>query len=181
MGFGTVFSVFWFTGFVLAAIGAGSALRRVLWLWQGWQNRAWPSVEGVVLHASVRHKYEPRGGATGSRSVYVPEIAYAYEVDGRSFEGEAIAVGPIASGFAGVVGRLVDEFQVGSSVPVHHHPRHPERAVLRTGPIRSDLWALPFEVAVVAAGAYVLAWGASLGGGPSETLALLRGLLLDGR
>ena len=63
-------------------------------------SRAWPVTEGRVLSGDVQ-TVEERDRDGDRTTYYVPRLRYAYEVDGRRFEGERIRFGSIRESEAG--------------------------------------------------------------------------------
>jgi hypothetical protein len=145
-GFGGFFGLF---GLILAVVGvmaSAGAVASVAKLLGGLRSRDWPTVEGVVRESSLGRRVVP--GRT-ARSEYYPAIVYDYEVEGRSYVSDRVAIGTVAASFAAGIERIVDEHRPGARVLVHHHPERPERAVLLVGPRPADLLQLALSLAVV--------------------------------
>jgi hypothetical protein len=177
VGFGAAVSIFWLVGVAFIVIAASQAFRCGRRWWEGRRSSDWPSVDGVILHSGVGEERVWSGGSSRTRLVYVPEIRYAYVVEGHTFEGDAVAVRRPESSFRTVIERIVDAYPVEHRVRVHHHPARPRRAVLRAGAAGRDALEFIGAALVGAVGATLSGWSASLGGGPDGAFALLHDLV----
>ena len=98
----------------------------------------WPSVTGTVLSArAVTHGLQ---GIHNTRADF-PEVAYSFEVDGKTYKSKHIAAGGQIGG-AGVGGVLA-RYPVGSQVTVYYDPKNPKNAVLeKKSVVQSWLWVI---------------------------------------
>lgn len=122
-----------------------------------WQSRSWPRVEGTLTRFDV-------GLGTPNRRVsvelmYRPEVAYSYQVRGRSYTGRSLTL--TGSGLVGgaELRELQSRYPVGEPVDVFHDPSSPERSALQRGG-RYPWYCLPLFLL----GALCLLFGAFLVG-----------------
>jgi hypothetical protein len=84
----------------------------------------WREVPGTILRSEVRFDWED----------YRPVVEYQYEVDGVSYRGDTIVVGPLITfNWKGPATRLIERFPVGTAVTVYVDPANPRRASLQPG------------------------------------------------
>ena len=84
--------------------------------------RVWREVTGTILKSEVRFDWED----------YLPVVEYQYEVDGVSYRGNTIVIGPLIQfNWKGPATRVIERFPVGASVTVYVDPTNPRRAVLQ--------------------------------------------------
>jgi hypothetical protein len=82
----------------------------------------WREVTGTILKSEVNFDWED----------YRPVVEYQYEVDGVSYRGDTIAVGPLVQfNWKGPATRVIERFPVGASVTVYVDPANPRRASLQ--------------------------------------------------
>jgi len=82
----------------------------------------WREVTGTILKSEVKFDWED----------YRPVVEYQYEVDGVSFRGDTIVVGPLVQfNWKGPATRVIERFPVGASVTVYVDPANPRRASLQ--------------------------------------------------
>lgn len=123
-------------GLMLAGGGALDVLSdsRALSAAEGW-SRATAWVESV----------ENERYATRSRTAYIPQVAYAYDVGGRRYRNGDVYLngGPHLSQAASAA--ILARFPPGGDVPVYYDPADPQRAVLIREIGREDHgWVLIF-------------------------------------
>jgi hypothetical protein len=109
----------------------------------------WPSAQGRIVHArlrSVRGKQSDGSATVGN----VPDIEYAYSVDGVEYHGKRIGVGEIRAGSPDVEAALA-RYQTGSTGPVYYNPDNHNEAVLERDPPASPtvLYAVAVGVLLV--------------------------------
>jgi hypothetical protein len=126
--------------------GAGILL---LWAAQGWRGRVkdtlrWPAVPGRITNAELC------ADTSGDGVSYFPHVTYSYEVDGKIFENDAIAIGGSTGTFRGRAQRWLDRHPKGSLVTVHYDPSDPTSAVLQRRSTNARLATLIGLVALVA-------------------------------
>ncbi len=100
--------------------------------WGGWEissglaSANWPGVQGRIIEShvvTIPQPYHDQPTAV---------IRYRYEVDGQIIEGHRVSfqVAPPLS--------AVEDYPVGRTVTVYHHPDHPDNAVLEPSMSRGD-------------------------------------------
>ena len=144
----------------LLALGA-LLLARAAWLWRRAAAVAgWPTVAGTVTEARVdsrRHQIALTTYRDAGARFYQAKISYAYEVQGRRFQGHDVQV---ASGTAERDRRqaeiVVARYAVGQTVQVHYNPQRPSDSLLELG--LAPLWPLAIIVAGVLISAGLLGW-----------------------
>lgn len=100
----------------------------------------YPHAPGTITHSQVVE----RGNSDGDGTLYGFEVRYAYEVDGRRYEGTRYRYASWSSSDRAMAADAVRRFPVGARVPVFHHPEAPADAVLVTGVQGHDLYMLLF-------------------------------------
>ena len=101
---------------------------------RGVESRSWPSVEGTIVHVSVRHTGSSGAGNAeeSRREWFVPVIEYTYSVRGRSYKGNRFFVGGLSSMEHGGALGMLQPYREGAKVTVFHDPKYPDSAVLET-------------------------------------------------
>jgi len=122
---------------VLFGVAAGA---RAAWLWwRGQQAASWPVVGGTITRARVESRKQRMGNTLyrqASKSTYYrPDLAYRYEVNGKTFEGKRARFGERAGWDkdAAAMKRLIDPYPEGHAVQVRYDPARPGEAVLTAG------------------------------------------------
>jgi hypothetical protein len=113
---------------------------RCIWTWSlgrvipAFQSRNWPSVEGKIIHSSIREEITGKGGRPPTR-IYYPEIKYVYNVNGQRFEGYNLLYeqeGPPVLQRE-IVAKDLESLGVGQTVMVFYDSQVPNRSCLRPG------------------------------------------------
>lgn len=90
----------------------------------GTRSASWPSVQGTITESDYWTTPTKRGTA------HRVDVDYEYQVRGRQYSNDRIAIGPSdvasAAGGRGVVARYPE----GASVPVRYHPHSPRISML---------------------------------------------------
>jgi hypothetical protein len=113
-------------GFMALGVGFWSLERSL-------RCESWPTVEGVIESAGMQSQTSDEGGIT-----YSADIAYAYQVAGRHYDGHRLAFGGLAAS-AARARAILDRFPPGRKVPVFYAPGDPQLAVLEPG-IHGGTW-----------------------------------------
>jgi hypothetical protein len=89
-------------------------------------------VGGTVLNVEVvAHNVTAHTAVgTGRREAYEPKVRYAYEVDGRHFEGSRLTVTARAYASEATAKRVLEAYPVGGSIIVWYQPDDPAFAVI---------------------------------------------------
>lgn len=115
----------WLIGLVVVLVGVDIYL--AVWLLRSWlQARAsvqWRTAPGRIVSAT-------RKELRGRPPQYLTRVAYAYTVDGREYQGDAIRFADQGSFNAAEAQDILDRYKPGSEVTVHYDPARPSRAVL---------------------------------------------------
>ena len=136
-------------------LGVFLILFGVMWLWQGMQERRWPTATGTVISSGVESSKMLSAASGGNKvaiTVYRANVVYGYDAGGRSYRSRQIRREQISGGeelAQGVAGK----YPAGSSVRVHYNPSNPADAVLETSATMGFLvlWALALGMFAVAA------------------------------
>lgn len=94
------------------------------------RSRGWPSVEGRVTHSAV---------VPGRRNEARYDVRYAYEVEGRAYEGSRVRFAGALNMSAADARETRSRYSRGQGVRVFHHPRRPEVSTLETR-VSGALW-----------------------------------------
>lgn len=99
-------------------------------LWSGWEalrdgaaSVQWASVPARVVSSEVVQ-------SEGESAANHPQIAYAYEVNGKTYRGSRISFGSTDDRTAE---QIVGQYYVGAAVPVYYAADDPQRSVLEPG------------------------------------------------
>lgn len=92
-------------------------------------SESWPQAQGRVVATNIRVDEMDSDDSSGIR--YVPEVHFAYEVDGMSFEGKRLAFGSEPSfGLRKKAEQFLEPYPSGRVVTVFYNPESPREAVL---------------------------------------------------
>ena len=95
-------------------------------------SKNWPTVSGVVKSSEVTVDHTRSGKK--NKTMYSPEIAFAYEVDGRSYVSSKIGVSSNwSSSDSSSAYQITSKYPAGEAVEVAYDPADPSYAVLETG------------------------------------------------
>lgn len=142
-------------GAVLVAVGIGVLLIRRRSAAKQAASLAWPRCDGRITHAAVESARDKDDNET-----YSAHIAYAYSVNGQSFNADRLTWGGRASsGDSRAAEAAVARYPVGSAVQITYNPENPAEAVLEpanTGGLRTLMMV---AVTFIAVGLVFLAIG----------------------
>jgi hypothetical protein len=117
-----------FVGTMCFPFAAYFAARRRWDLARARASVTWPTAPGKVEWSRTEKTYAlPRGPF-----YYRLAIAYRYEVDGKTYDGDTVQFAPRSITDRDIIARLADEYAAGKMVTVHYNPHAPEDAVLET-------------------------------------------------
>jgi hypothetical protein len=88
----------------------------------------WSRTLGKVTRSAVRDRRYRAGRNTVVKAV--PEIAYSYDVEGRSYEGTRIRFGTVEFNLPRSARKLTGRYSEGAVVPVLSDPLSPGRCVI---------------------------------------------------
>ena len=126
--------------------GFGLPLRR-----QAVASASWPATEGRI----TRSRLEMRAGDKGSS--FTADVAYEYDLDGRTLVGSRVWIGDGYSSSPGTEHRdAVTRYPVGRQVQVHYDPQDPDESVLEPGPTWSSMLLLLLGLVFLSIGSLVL-------------------------
>ena len=118
--------------------------------WRGARSKAWPSVDGRMVSAKIRHRVE-RGDDGGIE--FLPRICYRYEVNGVGYENtEGVHTVAEVWGTKAGAEAVVRQYREKDSVRVFFDPRQPWESVLETGFEGPRVWEYVVMLLIVAAG-----------------------------
>lgn len=113
---------------IFILVGAGLS-------WWGWtilqnarSSASWPSVQGQITSSLVDYSTDAEGGDS-----YSPQVAYAYAVNGRSYEGQTIKFGENSYSSKRKAQAILDRYPNGQRIAVFYDPTQPDKAVLEPG------------------------------------------------
>lgn len=101
------------------------------------QSPRYPSVMGTITRSQVRTL---RGGTRQRNTYFSYDVRFAYEVEGRKYEGDRLRF--YSEGDFEDPGVLARHFRVNDSVPVFYRPGDPTDAILEPGVKGTDVLAL---------------------------------------
>ena len=113
-----------------------------MYLLLAYVSNSWPHTEGVIVKSElITNKVE-------GKYLYIPAILYSYSVNGREYMSNKIGFYAISEGKIWAK-RIVDDFNVGSSVKVFFFPFYPKLSVLYPGVKQVWLWRLTVLLLIV--------------------------------
>jgi hypothetical protein len=149
-------------GLVLGLLGLGL-------VWSALRHRRfataaanWPKTESTVITSdiAVETDRDSRGNPT---TYHVPRIHYAYNVNGRIYEGSRVRFGDVRFTREQGAREILQRYASGSTVDVRYDPARPEEATIETGkPGRAKM--ILGTVSIAAALLILLAAAAIAGG-----------------
>ncbi|MDT8400757.1 MAG: DUF3592 domain-containing protein [Bacteroidales bacterium] len=97
-------------------------------------SKNWPSVPGKITRSEVE-TYRKDG-----KTQYLPDIAYTYTVEGKTYNSSKVTVGdpPFTSNISPAK-RLQAEYPVGEDVTVYYDPEVHSSSALKPGIRRNDI------------------------------------------
>jgi len=117
----------------------------------GQASETWPTVQGGVIYSKVVTSHNSKG-----RTLYRPDIQYAYRVDGKEYKSNKIkAAGTTSSSDSSRAYESVSQYPAGRSVTVHYNPVKPWVSVLQSGIASSTYWLFVFGGLFMFVGAWV--------------------------
>lgn len=115
----------WLIGLVVVLLGVDIYL--VVWLLRSWlharASQQWRTTPGRIVSAT-------RKELRGRPPQYLTRVSYAYAVDGREYQGDAIRFADQGSFNDAEAQAILDRYKPGTEVTVHYDPARPARAVL---------------------------------------------------
>ena len=89
----------------------------------------WPTTPGVIERSEVVTSKN-----NDNQTMYEPEVAYSYSVDGKDYEGNTVGFGAkFSSSSRGFADDVVGKYPKGKDVSVHFRPEQPGDSVLEPG------------------------------------------------
>jgi hypothetical protein len=126
---------------VFAAGGVYLIYRAVKSTQESKASQSWPSTVGHVVEARVRESTSTDSDGD-SQTRYSPYVKYEYDVAGRSYLGERLVFGPIAtSPRPNKIQAVLGRYPPGTQVTVYYDPENPKDAVLerRAGAVSASV------------------------------------------
>jgi hypothetical protein len=99
---------------------------------QGLASENWSKANGTVIKSEIVKRTRTTGTGTNRRKVveHIPQVAYAYKVNGHSYQSSRITFGAINKLNAG---KTVQRYAKGKNIEVFYDPQKPDEAVLMPG------------------------------------------------
>jgi hypothetical protein len=89
----------------------------------------WETTYAQVIYASVEARRSRSG--TGTSTTYYPNVIYQYQVNGQMYQGNRVTLGSsIGLGSYSAVQKTVDQYAIGSTIPIFYNPVNPAEAVI---------------------------------------------------
>ena len=122
-----------------------------------WKARRWPTTPGRIVSADVE-EYLATDSNQRLRTQYKSSVVYAYEVNGRRYQGDRVNLGiTISATVPGLAQRTANKYPVGRAVTVYYNPENPGEAVLHP---HSWLHYFPWLIAALM---FTLVWAIATG------------------
>jgi hypothetical protein len=139
-------------GFLCFAVGGIVLLATVTQALQAKQAADWPTAQGRVVQSTVDVQ-------EGKAVPFSAHVEYDFTVDGRSYHGQRIAMGPTKRDRQRAdVEAVLARYPAGQAVAVHYNPTNPGDAVLepRLELAGMNLGVSIFSGALAAGGVYLI-------------------------
>lgn len=143
---------------IVDLIGAGLFVGGFLLYQRAAEAAAWPAVDGTVIRSDVRSERRTASGSKSGRQEisYFPVVAYRYQLESRTFEGDKIRPGVAWGSHVEAEARAeAGRYPVGAKIRVHVNPRDSFDACLE--PTEGA-----FPVVLMSAGGMLLMIGSGL-------------------
>ncbi len=114
-------------GIVFLIVGIGTLVLGFSWYNNAKETEKWPTVEGVVVSATV-NTHESDGS-----TMYKPVITYKYSVNGKEYTSPKLSFSDYSSSNSDYAYETVNKYPKGTKVTVFYNPEKPYKAVLEPG------------------------------------------------
>lgn len=91
---------------------------------------SWPSTVGIVTTSRTARRWGLGNGVWIAGLWYVPEVAYRYDVDGKSYTGRKLSLSDTGYSKLHAARDVIDRYKPGGSVEVFYDPSRPKRSCL---------------------------------------------------
>lgn len=91
-----------------------------------WTVRRWHRVSAVVVSTRLKHMRYPRSSANS----YCPVVRYKYSVNGTEYQNKVLTHGMESGYYQPKAQRIIDQYPVGSTITILHHPADPQRSCI---------------------------------------------------
>ncbi len=118
--------LFVFVGLIVVGIGIWIFVKSI-------RAEYWPVTDGIVRSAEMKSHSSRHG-----RASYSAEVTYDYQVAGKSYTGDKVAIGQMSASSEYARG-ILKRYPVGKRVSVHYSTGDPSDAVLEPG-IHGGTW-----------------------------------------
>ena len=112
--------------------------------WDAWQSPSWQTTPGVITASSmsvstttnsrddpVQRNRSIRQEVT--KDVWIPQVTFLFELDGKKYEGHRIGVGDVPSDSHSGADEIVKRYEAGATVTVYVDPSNPTESILQPG------------------------------------------------
>lgn len=146
-------------GAVFFPLSAGIFGQAIFDLWSARKSTRWRVTEGRVTGNSIEVSEYYQRSLLGTDAVeqYLPKVAYAYEVEGKSYSNDLTAFGlnPLES--REEAAWMLRPYPKGAAIRVRYHPEEPGTSVLQTAGVHAlrnlglalGAASTPFTLAVI--------------------------------
>ena len=100
-------------------------------------SRSWPRVAGTVVAADIASETSSSNTTAGGR-LFWPEIAFEYQVDGRTYTANTVHLVETHSSNRRPAEELVARYPVGTAVEVRYDPDDPSQSLIES--TQDGLW-----------------------------------------
>ena len=125
LGLGGIFAVI---GIILLIIGQRERTRAKA-------TEQWPTVGGTITSSRIEAQTRTSrdsDGMTRHHTSHIPEVAYTYELQGKTYQGNKVFPGGRIGFDLGTAQGIINRYQPGQAATVHYNPADPAAAVLET-------------------------------------------------
>ncbi len=118
------------------------------------QSVNWPTVQGIVTESKPLQNC----GKGKNRDLFYPAIKYSYFVDGQSYDGYQIAIGPTDCGTQDTIKKIIAPYPLGKTVTIWYKPQNPQESILQAGKVTDSTWPNIYSTSLTVVGFVLLAW-----------------------
>jgi uncharacterized protein DUF3592 len=102
---------------------------------------SWTPTTGRIMYANVESHQSYSSSSHTHTTVYSPQVAYEYMVNGMRYQSNQIAVGAgYSTSIYSMMEAKVARYPVGAPVQVFYNPANPQEAVLEHGTAGGNLY-----------------------------------------
>lgn len=136
--------LFLFAGSIILIIGSSK-------LWDAHKSSTWESTPGIITSSKIEDEL-----TSDSTVVFHARINYAYEVNGKKYDGTRISFGDFSSSSSERPFEITQRYSLGKKVDVYFNPENPKDSLLLPGIQPQTYFTTYFALVFLLFGALIL-------------------------